>query len=118
MRFLMLVSLVLSIIGCDSQTSHYQNYQEAKAGKLFFDRWLPDILPRSTVDIVTKHNLKTNTSTGQFTIPERDLPKFIYNLNPINNKTYSYGGVNDSFVWIFRVEDNGVVHYTLKSRTS
>lgn len=118
MRLSFCLVLALLLIGCDSNSTHYNTYSEAKANNLFFNRWLPDILPQSTINIETNHNLKNNTSEGHFTIPKRDLPKFIYKLQPLNDKIYMYGGASDSFVWIFRVEDEGLVHYQLKSKTS
>jgi len=118
MRNTIFLALALLLIGCDSNSAHYSTYNEAKANNLFFNRWLPDILPTSTVNIETHHNLETNTSEGHFTIPEYDLPKFIYELHPITDKTYTYGSSRDAFVWFFSVEDDGLVRYRLISNAS
>lgn len=116
MRLAVFLTLFFALVACDSGSSHYSTYQEAKADKLFFDRWLPDILPQTTTDIVTNNDLKTNTSQGHFTIPERDLPNFIYKLQPLNNRTYTYGALTDPYYWEFQVKENGRVDYFLKSR--
>ena len=81
MRLLFVVFVGSLLIGCDTVTSHYDDMEEAKADRLFERGWLPNILPDSSVDIVTSNDLDLNYSTGHFAFDVEDGPLFYAQLS-------------------------------------
>lgn len=69
------VSFVLASCG-DVVESRYGDMTEARSDKLFERGWLPDILPPSTMQIVTKNDLDSNQSSGEFRMRLDDFPGF------------------------------------------
>ncbi len=67
---------------CDSSTlrdvvrNEYADIAEAKQGQLFERGWLPNILPASTTQIVTRNDLDLNLSSGEFRMDPEDFSKF------------------------------------------
>ena len=57
-------------------TSVYDTLADARSDRLFERGWLPDILPRSTVDIETNNDLDWNTSHGEFSFDAVDFQRF------------------------------------------
>lgn len=85
MRFIQLLTIVAASIAfasCDSSAlsdvvrNDYADIAEAKQGQLFERGWLPDILPASTTQIVTRNDLDLNLSSGEFRIRLEDFSKF------------------------------------------
>ncbi|NNK75895.1 MAG: hypothetical protein HKP42_07510 [Maribacter sp.] len=115
--FIILITLILA--GCfpDVVTNDYETYEKAVAGKLFERGWLPNNLPKSTMNIKVKNNLDLNTSTGEFYIDLEELNSFISQLEHMKNHSngnsqYKYSsGVS---LWTFTVDPrNGHVRYVL-----
>ena len=111
-----LLTLILILSGCsDVITNSYKTYHEAKKDMLFSRGWLPDILPKSTKYIITKNNLDLNISSGSFSIPVKDINKFILKTNEIENNKYQYQKTPNGVVWLFTVnKENGYITYELK----
>ena len=61
-------------------TSRYETRTEAEADSLFGRGWLPDIIPQSSINIVTKNDLDLNTSRGEFSFADEDLLQFLSHL--------------------------------------
>jgi hypothetical protein len=85
MKFIQLVAIVVTSIffaSCDNSVlsdvvrNDYADIAEAKQGQLFERGWLPNILPASTTQIVTKNDLDLNLSSGEFTMDPKDFSKF------------------------------------------
>jgi uncharacterized protein YeaO (DUF488 family) len=85
MKFILLVTIVVTSIffaSCDNSVlsdvvrNDYADIAEAKQGQLFERGWLPNILPASTTQIVTKNDLDLNLSSGEFTMDPKDFSKF------------------------------------------
>ena len=85
MKFIQLVAIVVMSIcfaACDNSglsdvvRNDYADIGEAKRGQLFERGWLPNILPASTTQIVTKNDLDLNLSSGEFTFDPKDFSKF------------------------------------------
>ena len=76
--FAALVALILC--ACDTVTDHYGTLEEARKDRLFERGWLPDILPVTSVDIVTSNELDLNYSIGSFDFAVEDGPKFFAQL--------------------------------------
>ncbi len=85
MRSIQLLTFVVATIlvaSCDNTAlsdvvrTEYADLTEANQDQLFERGWLPNILPSSTIQIVTANNLDLNTSTGEFTIDSEDFAKF------------------------------------------
>lgn len=111
-----LLILILILSGCsDVITNSYKTYHEAKKDKLFARGWLPDILPKSTKNIISKNNLDLNISSGSFSIPVKDINKFILKINKIENNKYQYQKIPNGVIWLFTVNNqNGYIAYVLK----
>ncbi len=60
----------------DVVENSYADITEARTADLFQRGWLPDILPVSTTKIVTKNDLDSNRSHGDFVIHPDDYQKF------------------------------------------
>ena len=66
---------------CDTVTDHYRTLEEARNDRLFERGWLPDILPQSTVNIVTSNDVDIGQSVGSFSFSVEDGRKFFARLN-------------------------------------
>ncbi|HAS6309712.1 TPA: hypothetical protein ACGUPD_000397 [Vibrio vulnificus] len=109
-RFLL---LLLVLAGCsDIVQSHYDNYQQAQADRLFERGWLPDVLPVSTTQIEVANDLDNNTSQGSFVIAEKEMAQFLSQLQPLETAN-QYRFESDNSVWIFTLEEAGKVSYQL-----
>ena len=96
----------------DIVTRKYNTYIEAKNSKLFARGWLPDILPKTTVNIKTINDLDINRSHGYFNIPEEDINVFISKLHKLENGEFSYSNNANKTQWLFVINlDNGHVEY-------
>ncbi len=60
----------------DVVENSYADITEARNADLFVRGWLPDILPTSTTQIVTKNDLNLNISHGNFVIHPNDYQNF------------------------------------------
>ncbi|HDY7979508.1 hypothetical protein [Vibrio vulnificus] len=111
-RFLL---LLLVLAGCsDIVQSHYDNYQQAQADRLFERGWLPDVLPVSTTQIEVANDLDSNTSQGSFVIAEKEMAQFLSQLQPLETAN-QYRFESDNSVWIFTLGEQGHVSYLLTS---
>ncbi|EPN4989438.1 hypothetical protein ACT0L1_000676 [Vibrio vulnificus] len=111
-RFLL---LLLVLAGCsDIVQSHYDNYQQAQADRLFERGWLPDVLPVSTTQIEVANDLDNNTSQGSFVIAEKEMAQFLSQLQPLETAN-QYRFESDNSVWIFTLGEQGHVSYLLTS---
>lgn len=91
---------------------HYSTYQEAKHDNLFMRGWLPDILPETTINIRTANNVDLNHSTGNFTIPEKEMDKFKSKITKVDERVFYYTENKGGKKWIFTINnDNGHVRY-------
>jgi len=113
MKIVTLILFIFFISCCDVITDTYGTHQDAKDNQLFERGWLPDILPTSTTNIKTQNNFDLNTSKGNFKIPKKDLGKFISKLDHILDNNYSYTEKSRYDIWLFEVNSNGYVNYTL-----
>jgi hypothetical protein len=102
---LTLVTACLSITGCDETvTSDYATRADAEADQLFERAWLPEIIPPSSRDIVTKNDLDLNTSTGEFHFDPADRAAFVAQLTRLASRDekdqlgYSYE------TWVFLLD--------------
>ncbi len=66
-RWILVVLAGLLLASCDERVkSTYATRTDAVADLLFERGWLPDIIPPSSREIVTKNDLDLNTSSGEF----------------------------------------------------
>ncbi len=73
----------ITLAGCsDVVTSRFKTLAEARADSLFERGWLPDFLPSSSIDIVTRNNLDLGTSVGEFSFVPADGQRFYNKLSP------------------------------------
>lgn len=75
----------LLLIGGDVVTSNYATLSEARAEGPVAHGWLPDILPPSARQILTKNNLDLNTSVGEFRFASVDYHAFAAHLRPYSS---------------------------------
>ena len=68
--------MAIFLVACDTVTDHYSTLRAARDDRLFERGWLPDILPESSVDIVTCNELDLNLSEGSFTFEVEDGAEF------------------------------------------
>ena len=102
--------------GCsDVVSDEYSTYAQAKEERLFDRGWLPDILPKSTLNIEVNNDLDANTSKGRFIINEPALSEFIAKLESTES-TNEFHFVDGENVWVFIVGEDSVVNYTLNKR--
>jgi hypothetical protein len=109
-RFLLSLIALLALAGCsDTVESRYSNRTEAEADLLFQRGWLPDIIPKSSRDIVTKNDLDINTSSGEFFFSPDDSAEFVRHLNGIREPRREYSSFsysNKESTWFFEVNFN------------
>lgn len=106
-RSLLSLIALLVVVGCsDTVESRYVNRAEAEADSLFERGWLPNIIPQSSHDIVTKNNLDVNTSSGEISFLPTDSADFARHLvgtrdfdKEFSSLTYS----NNGTTWFFEV---------------
>ncbi|MCF7493520.1 hypothetical protein L3V35_00460 [Vibrio sp. L5-1] len=111
-----LFSALALMSGCsDVVSDEYSTYAQAKVERLFDRGWLPDILPKSTLNIEVNNDLDANTSKGRFIINEPALSEFIAKLES-NESTNEFHFVDGENVWVFIVGEDSVVNYTLNKR--
>ncbi|MCF7502802.1 hypothetical protein [Vibrio sp. L3-7] len=111
-----LFSALALMSGCsDVVSDEYSTYAQAKEERLFDRGWLPDILPKSTLNIEVNNDLDANTSKGRFIINEPALSEFIAKLES-NESTNEFHFVDGENVWVFIVGEDSVVNYTLNKR--
>lgn len=81
--WLYLFLAALALTGCSEVvTSRYKTIEEARAAGLFERGWLPDVLPTSSINIVTRNDLDLNTSAGEFSFMLADSKTFYNRLQP------------------------------------
>ncbi|MBT9241380.1 hypothetical protein AB6C71_02465 [Vibrio splendidus] len=111
-----LFSILALMSGCsDVVSDEYSTYAQAKEERLFDRGWLPDILPKSTLNIEVNNDLDANTSKGRFIINEPALSEFIAKLESTES-TNEFHFVDGENVWVFIVGEDSVVNYTLNKR--
>ncbi len=111
-----LFSALALMSGCsDVVSDEYSTYAQAKEERLFDRGWLPDILPKSTLNIEVNNDLDANTSEGSFIINEPALSEFIAKLES-SESTNEFHFVDGENVWVFIVGEDSVVNYTLNKR--
>ena len=111
-----LFSALALMSGCsDVVSDEYSTYAQAKEERLFDRGWLPDILPKSTLNIEVNNDLDASTSKGRFIINEPALSEFIAKLES-NESTNEFNFVDGENVWVFIVGEDSVVNYTLNKR--
>ena len=111
-----LFSALALMSGCsDVVSDEYSTYAQAKEERLFDRGWLPDILPKSTLNIEVNNDLDANTSKGRFIINEPALSEFIAKLESTES-TNEFHFVDGENVWVFIVGEDSVVNYTLNKR--
>ena len=111
-----LFSALALMSGCsDVVSDEYSTYAQAKEERLFDRGWLPDILPKSTLNIEVNNDLDASTSKGRFIINEPALSEFIGKLK-LTESTNQFQFVDGENVWVFKVGDDNLVSYTLSKR--
>lgn len=72
------LGFILLAAGCGGDTvrSHYATRQMAEGDRLFERGWLPEMIPSSSFDIVTRNDLDLNTSEGEFSFAPADAADF------------------------------------------
>ncbi|CAH9050794.1 hypothetical protein PSECIP111854_00605 [Pseudoalteromonas sp. CIP111854] len=79
---------------------------------LFERGWLPDVLPKSTTNIVAVNDLDNNTSAGNFTLEKTHLNKFLAHVEQTNLMN-QYRFSDSDNTWLFIVNETGLVRYQL-----
>ncbi len=116
MKTLILISTLAMIVGCSEDiTTEYSTYAEAKNDNLFERGWLPDILPKSTVNIEVTNRLDQNTSVGEFFIEKSAIELFLDKVEQTENVN-EYRFIRDNNQWVFTVNSDGRVTYRLDER--
>ncbi|EOW0803646.1 hypothetical protein ACN2MB_004695 [Vibrio parahaemolyticus] len=116
MKTLILISTLAMIVGCSEDiTTEYSTYAEAKNDNLFERGWLPDILPKSTVNIEVTNRLEQNTSVGGFFIEKSAIELFLDKVEQTENVN-EYRFIRDNNQWVFTVNSDGRVTYRLDER--
>ncbi len=116
MKTLILISTLAMIVGCSEDiTTEYSTYAEAKNDNLFERGWLPDILPKSTVNIEVTNRLDQNTSVGGFFIEKSAIELFLDKVEQTENVN-EYRFIRDNNQWVFTVNSDGRVTYRLDER--
>lgn len=114
MKIFISILLIALLSSCsDVVKSSYATYEEAEKDKLFVRGWLPNILPTTTKNIITKNDLDLNTSKGSFSIPSEDVPAFLTKLIKKSEDTYVYESERQGEFWVFTVDSSGHVTYVL-----
>lgn len=67
---IILVGCVLGLFSycnyVENPTSHFSNYEDAKASGIMETGWIPTFIPQSSTEIKETHNLDTNTVNMTF----------------------------------------------------
>ncbi|MGK0186065.1 MAG: hypothetical protein ACI9R3_001848 [Verrucomicrobiales bacterium] len=97
------------LFGCgDTVTSRYESRAEAESDQLFQRGWLPDIIPESSADIVTKNDLDQNTSQGEFSFSRADLPIFLTHLNLVEDSEEAGYAAYTFKEWTFLIDQKNL----------
>jgi hypothetical protein len=109
---------ILVIAGCgDAVDSYYATYNDAVKEKLFSRGWLPEILPESVVEIRVSNDLDHNTSAGSFMLAKADIKEFVSQLRKNDTDGNSFHYQSNQAVWVFTIEDSGLVNYRLSGNS-
>ncbi|PAW76682.1 MAG: hypothetical protein B9S32_14190 [Verrucomicrobia bacterium Tous-C9LFEB] len=77
---LLFFGIVLLSVDSDVVTSRYATRKDAEKDQLFGRGWLPDFIPISSRQIVTRNNLDLNTSEGEFFCDSTEVGSFVRRL--------------------------------------
>lgn len=106
MRIYATILSALCVAGCgDTVTDRYPTRAEAEADRLFERGWLPEIIPNSSSQIVTRNNLDLNTSRGSFEFDPKEFRSFAAqlerrpDLDSEDRAAYRYRG------WRFMIDE-------------
>ena len=117
-RSTLLLVFVLVLTSCsDTVTDQYATRAEAKTDQLFERGWLPEIIPKSSKNIVTINDLDSNNSEGEFEFDSEESDAFTANLDELDHselvledqlllleKNYvPYGLDGETSTWIFLI---------------
>ncbi|GAB3368226.1 hypothetical protein [Massilia agri] len=94
--------LLLLFLPSDVVKSRYATLQAARDDSLFEGGWLPDILPPSSQDIVTVHNLDLNEASGEFRFAPEHYPWLLARTRPAVRQGREMRIVSqDDDTWVF-----------------